>query len=131
MTAIATPVFAQAAIQEPGAFAFYHPNADVLAGRYRRFVRSIGNAYYNSNAYHSERRAGRAAASSHRRDSAEAIPSCNSGVQMSLSPALHYFASSKIIAAPFSAIIAVGVLVLPDVIVGITEASATRKPAMP
>src|SRR3981189_3550775 len=32
-TAIATPVFAQAAIQEPGAYAFYHPNADVLAGR--------------------------------------------------------------------------------------------------
>ncbi len=27
-----TPVFAQAAIQEPGAFAFYHPNADVLNG---------------------------------------------------------------------------------------------------
>ena len=28
------PMFAQAAIQEPGAFAFYHPNADVLnAGR--------------------------------------------------------------------------------------------------
>jgi hypothetical protein len=27
-----TPVFAQAAIQEPGAFAFYHPNADVLHG---------------------------------------------------------------------------------------------------
>jgi len=27
---IATPVFAQAAIQEPGGFAFYHPNADVL-----------------------------------------------------------------------------------------------------
>jgi hypothetical protein len=26
----ATPVFAQAAIQEPGAFAFYHPNLDVL-----------------------------------------------------------------------------------------------------
>jgi hypothetical protein len=40
-------------------------------------------------------------------------------------------ASSKIIVAPFSAIIAVGVLVLPDVIVGITEASATRKPLMP
>jgi hypothetical protein len=32
-TTIATPVFAQAAIQEPGAAAFYHPNADVLAGR--------------------------------------------------------------------------------------------------
>src|SRR6266446_9714776 len=29
-TAIVTPVFAQAAIQEPGAYAFYHPNADVL-----------------------------------------------------------------------------------------------------
>ena len=28
----ATPVFAQAAIQEPGLFAFYHPNADVLNG---------------------------------------------------------------------------------------------------
>jgi hypothetical protein len=26
----ATPVFAQAAIQEPGLFAFYHPNLDVL-----------------------------------------------------------------------------------------------------
>ena len=45
-TAIATPVFAQAAIQEPGAFAFYHPNADVLGGRpaYRSFDQS--NAYY-------------------------------------------------------------------------------------
>jgi hypothetical protein len=45
MTAIATPVFAQAAIQEPGAFAFYHPNADVLAGRpaYRSFDST--NAY--------------------------------------------------------------------------------------
>ena len=39
--------------------------------------------------------------------------------------------SSRIIAAPFSAIIAVGVLVLPDVIVGITEASTTRSPARP
>ncbi len=29
---MASPVFAQAAIQEPGAFAFYHPNADVLNG---------------------------------------------------------------------------------------------------
>jgi hypothetical protein len=29
---VAPPVFAQAAIQEPGAFAFYHPNADVLDG---------------------------------------------------------------------------------------------------
>jgi hypothetical protein len=29
-SAFATPAFAQAAIQEPGAYAFYHPNADVL-----------------------------------------------------------------------------------------------------
>jgi len=29
-----SPAFPQAAIQEPGAYAFYHPNADVLnAGR--------------------------------------------------------------------------------------------------
>jgi len=27
-----TPIFAQAAIQEPGAVAFYYPNADVLNG---------------------------------------------------------------------------------------------------
>jgi hypothetical protein len=54
MTAIATPVFAQAAIQEPGAYSFYHPNADVLAGRgaYRPFDQS--NAYYNSSAYYNE-----------------------------------------------------------------------------
>jgi hypothetical protein len=29
---IAAPSFAQEAIQEPGAYAFYHPNADVTAG---------------------------------------------------------------------------------------------------
>lgn len=54
MAAIATPVFAQAAIQEPGAYAFYHPNADVLAGRggYRSF--DLSNVYYNSNAYYNE-----------------------------------------------------------------------------
>jgi hypothetical protein len=28
--AVAAPVAAQQAIQEPGAYAFYHPNADVL-----------------------------------------------------------------------------------------------------
>ena len=32
---------------------------------------------------------------------------------------------------PFSAIIAVGVLVLPEVMVGMTEASTTRSPASP
>jgi hypothetical protein len=30
--AFATPVFAQAAIQEPGLYAFYYPNNDVLNG---------------------------------------------------------------------------------------------------
>jgi len=46
LTAIATPVFAQAAIQEPGLYSFYHPYADVLAGRsgYRPLD---ANAYYN------------------------------------------------------------------------------------
>jgi hypothetical protein len=54
LVAVATPVFAQAAIQEPGAYAFYHPNADVLAGRgaYRPYD---ANAYYNGpNAYYNE-----------------------------------------------------------------------------
>jgi hypothetical protein len=31
-TALATPVLAQAAIQEPGAYAFYHPNGDLGIG---------------------------------------------------------------------------------------------------
>jgi hypothetical protein len=31
-TLAATPVFAQAAIQEPGMFSFYYPNLDVLNG---------------------------------------------------------------------------------------------------
>jgi len=47
-TVIATPVFAQAAIQEPGAFAFYHPNADVLAGRYVVRPADSAYAYYGS-----------------------------------------------------------------------------------
>ena len=53
-TAIATPVFAQAAIQEPGAYSFYHPNADVLNGRptYRSFDQP--SAFSNSNAYYNE-----------------------------------------------------------------------------
>jgi hypothetical protein len=46
MTAIATPVFAQAAVQEPGAYSFYHPDADVLnAGRFYRPLDA--NAYFN------------------------------------------------------------------------------------
>src|SRR3974377_560591 len=39
--------------------------------------------------------------------------------------------SSKIIAAPFSAIIMAGEFVLPEVIDGITEASITRRRSMP
>ena len=54
LTAVATPVFAQAAIQEPGAYSFYHPNADVLAGRqgYRPYDQP--SAFGNSNAYYNE-----------------------------------------------------------------------------
>src|SRR5262249_59732969 len=40
-------------------------------------------------------------------------------------------ASSRSSAAPFSAIIMVGALVLPEVIVGIAEASITRRRSMP
>ena len=47
-TAIATPAFAQAAIQEPGAFAFYHPDADVLAGRQAVRPAHSAYAYYGS-----------------------------------------------------------------------------------
>jgi hypothetical protein len=32
-SAFATPVFAQAAVSEPGAAAFYHPDADILHAR--------------------------------------------------------------------------------------------------
>ncbi len=34
-TGLATPVFAQAAISEPGAYAFYHPNGDLGIGSSR------------------------------------------------------------------------------------------------
>jgi hypothetical protein len=51
----ATPVFAQAAIQEPGAFAFYHPNADVLNSGAPTPARSAGAfasvPFGNRNAY--------------------------------------------------------------------------------
>ena len=45
-TAIATPVFAQAAVQEPGAAAFYHPDADLLAGRQVYRPLDSASAYY-------------------------------------------------------------------------------------
>ena len=47
VTAAATPVFAQAAIQEPGLFSFYHPDADVLAGRNAYRPPVDANAYYD------------------------------------------------------------------------------------
>lgn len=47
MSAVATPVFAQAAVQEPGLYSFYHPNADVLAGRSGYYRPLDANAYYN------------------------------------------------------------------------------------
>jgi hypothetical protein len=47
------PAFGQAAIQEPGAFAFYHPNADVLNGSARRPVEGAMASipFRGSNAY--------------------------------------------------------------------------------
>jgi hypothetical protein len=68
ITAAATPVFAQAAIQEPGAYAFYHPNADVLnAGR--PAVRSFdANAYYGEGVVAPKTQSGsRPVAAKHRR----------------------------------------------------------------
>jgi hypothetical protein len=47
MTAVATPVFAQAAVQEPGAYAFYHPNADVLNAGRPALRPYDANAYYS------------------------------------------------------------------------------------
>ena len=47
MTAFATPVFAQSAVQEPGAFAFYHPDADVLNAGRGAVRPADANAYYN------------------------------------------------------------------------------------
>jgi hypothetical protein len=40
--AVATPVAAQQAIQEPGNFAFYHPNADVLNAGSNAFASQRG-----------------------------------------------------------------------------------------
>ena len=45
--------------------------------------------------------------------------------------ALWLYAPALIIAAAFSAIIIVGALVLPEVMVGMMEASAMRRPSMP
>lgn len=48
LTTLATPVLAQAAVQEPGLAAFNHPNADVLnGGRSRYRALESANAYYN------------------------------------------------------------------------------------
>src|SRR3982074_3810230 len=47
LMAIATPVFAQAAVQEPGAYAFYHPNADVLTAGSTSLSSYDAYAYYS------------------------------------------------------------------------------------
>lgn len=56
-----TPLLAQAAIQEPGAFAFYHPNADVLNdGVPTPAARMASVPFSSSNAHAAiENRAGR------------------------------------------------------------------------
>ncbi|MBA7479570.1 hypothetical protein ES703_20931 [subsurface metagenome] len=51
---VATPAFAQAALQEPGAFAFYHPNTNVLNAR-------AALPYGRSHAYLANRHVARAA----------------------------------------------------------------------
>ncbi len=50
----ATPVFAQAAIQEPGMFSFYHPNLDAsyCAQRYRSYDPATGTFISNSGRRH-------------------------------------------------------------------------------
>ncbi len=57
-TLIATPVFAQAAVQEPGAAAFYRPNADLLAGRQVYRPLDSASAYYNGPVPEQSHRAG-------------------------------------------------------------------------
>ena len=42
---VATPVFAQAAVQEPGLYAFYHPDGDVLKANRPREPAGGSNAY--------------------------------------------------------------------------------------
>jgi hypothetical protein len=45
LSAAVSPVWAQAAIQEPGAFAFYHPSADVLNPGVPQGSYAYGSAY--------------------------------------------------------------------------------------
>jgi hypothetical protein len=56
--AFAGPVFAQAAIDEPGMYAFYHPNADVLhAGSGGEVVAAgTGKAYAMASTRHHTRK---------------------------------------------------------------------------
>jgi hypothetical protein len=53
----ATPVIAQAAIQEPGAFAFYYPNLDVLNGGVPTLAARLASAPAAMQAYQ-ERQSG-------------------------------------------------------------------------
>ncbi len=43
-TALATPLFAQAAISEPGAYAFYHPNSDLGLGSGQPAANALASA---------------------------------------------------------------------------------------
>jgi hypothetical protein len=47
--ATATPVLAQAVIQEPGAYAFYHPNADLGLGSSRPTADAMASIRDNGN----------------------------------------------------------------------------------
>jgi hypothetical protein len=50
-TVVATPVIAQAAIQEPGAYAFYHPNADLGLGAARPTTEAMASAPARNRSY--------------------------------------------------------------------------------
>src|SRR3954462_8103274 len=65
------PVFAQAAISEPGAFAFYHPDADVLnAGRASFFDAANASAYERDSRIDGHARTPQTLSRRHRRSSA-------------------------------------------------------------
>ncbi len=96
-TAIATPVFAQAVIQEPGAYAFHYPNGDLGIGSTRSQRREAvvvggGAAGASAPSVHSSR-AGRETATrpwsapvGHRQPRAADVPPSTSTSQQILDP---------------------------------------------